>query len=42
MGITAMALVTLSDSAYALLASRAGAALTIRRVRLMTEPAAVC
>jgi homoserine/homoserine lactone efflux protein len=34
MGATAMAV---SDSAYALLASRAGAALSRRRVRLMTR-----
>jgi threonine/homoserine/homoserine lactone efflux protein len=35
MGTTAMAVAAISDSAYALLASRAGAALSRRRVRLM-------
>ena len=37
MGATAMAVAAISDSAYALLASRAGAALSRRRVRLMTR-----
>ena len=37
MGATAMAVAAISDSAYALLASRAGAALSHRRVRLMTR-----
>ncbi len=37
MGVTAMAVAAVSDSAYALLASRAGAALSRRRVRLMTR-----
>ena len=37
MGTTAMAVAAVSDGAYALLASRAGAALTRRRVRLMTR-----
>ena len=37
MGATAMAVAAVSDGAYALLASRAGAALTRRRVRLMTR-----
>ena len=37
MGISAMALAAISDSAYALLASRAGAALSRRRLRQMTR-----
>jgi homoserine/homoserine lactone efflux protein len=37
MGTSAMALAALSDSAYALLASRAGAALSRRRLRLLTQ-----
>ena len=37
MGATAMAVAAVSDGAYALLASRAGAALSRRRVRLMTQ-----
>lgn len=37
MGTTAMAVAAISDSGYALLASRAGAALSRRRVRLMTR-----
>src|SRR6202521_5019207 len=37
MGATAMAVAAISDSAYALLASRAEAALSRRRVRLMTR-----
>jgi threonine/homoserine/homoserine lactone efflux protein len=37
MGATAMAVAAVSDGAYALLASRAGAALSRRRVRLMTR-----
>jgi homoserine/homoserine lactone efflux protein len=37
MGATAMAVAAISDSAYALLASRAGAALSRRRVRLITR-----
>jgi hypothetical protein len=37
MGTTAMALAAISDSAYALLASRAGAVLSRRRVQLMTR-----
>jgi homoserine/homoserine lactone efflux protein len=37
MGVTAMVLAALSDSAYALLGSRAGVALSRRRVRLMTQ-----
>jgi homoserine/homoserine lactone efflux protein len=37
MGMTAMAVAAMSDSAYALLASRAGAALSRQRVRLMTR-----
>ena len=37
MGATAMAAAAVSDGAYALLASRAGAALSRRRVRLMTR-----
>ena len=37
MGATAMAVAAISDSAYALLASRAAAALSRRRVRLMTR-----
>ena len=37
MGATAMAVAAISDSAYALLASRAGAALSRQRVRLMTR-----
>lgn len=37
MGSTAMALAAISDSVYALLASRAGAALSRRRVRLLTQ-----
>src|SRR5882724_4260199 len=37
MGATAMAVAAISDGAYALLASRAGAALSRRRVRLMTR-----
>jgi homoserine/homoserine lactone efflux protein len=37
MGAIAMAVAAISDSAYALLASRAGAALSRRRVRLMTR-----
>jgi threonine/homoserine/homoserine lactone efflux protein len=37
MGATAMAVAAISDSAYALLALRAGAALSRRRVRLMTR-----
>jgi threonine/homoserine/homoserine lactone efflux protein len=37
MGATAMAVAAVSDSAYALLASRAGAALSRRRVRLLTR-----
>jgi homoserine/homoserine lactone efflux protein len=37
MGATAMAVAAISDSAYAFLASRAGAALSRRRVRLMTR-----
>ena len=37
MGATAMAVAAISDSAYALLASRAWAALSRRRVRLMTR-----
>ena len=36
MGTTAMVLAAISDSAYALLVSRAGAALSRRRLRLMT------
>ena len=37
MGATAMGVAAITDSAYALLASRAGAALSRRRVRLMTR-----
>jgi threonine/homoserine/homoserine lactone efflux protein len=37
MGATAMAVAAISDSAYAVLASRAGAALSRRRVRLMAR-----
>ena len=37
MGATAMVVAVISDSAYALLASRVGAALSRRRVRLMTQ-----
>jgi len=37
MGATAMAVAAVSDGAYALLASRAGAALSRRRVKLMTR-----
>jgi threonine/homoserine/homoserine lactone efflux protein len=37
MGTTAMAVAAISDSTYALLASRAGAALSRRRVRLVTR-----
>ncbi len=37
MGATAMAVAAVSDGAYALLASRAGAALSRRRARLMTR-----
>jgi homoserine/homoserine lactone efflux protein len=37
MGATAMAIAAISDSVYALLASRAGAALSRRRMRLMTR-----
>lgn len=37
MSVTAMAVAAISDSAYALLASRAGAALSRRRVRLMSR-----
>ena len=37
MGATAMAVAAISDGTYALLASRAGAALSRRRVRLMTQ-----
>jgi homoserine/homoserine lactone efflux protein len=37
MGVTAMAVAAISDSAYALLASQAGAALSRRRVRLMAR-----
>ena len=37
MGATAMAVAAISDSAYALLASRAGAALSRRRARLITR-----
>lgn len=37
MSATAMAVAAISDSAYALLASRAGAALSRRRVRLMSR-----
>ncbi|MGO8800253.1 MAG: LysE family translocator [Roseiarcus sp.] len=37
MGVTAMAVAAVSDSAYAVLASRAGVALSRRRVRLMTR-----
>lgn len=41
MGATAMAVAAISDSAYALLASRAGSALSLRRVRLMTRVSGV-
>lgn len=37
MGVTAMAVAAISDTTYVLLASRAGAALSRRRVRLMTR-----
>ncbi len=37
MGTSAMALAAISDSAYVLLASRAGAALSRRRLRLLTK-----
>jgi threonine/homoserine/homoserine lactone efflux protein len=37
MGATAMAVAAISDTTYVLLASRAGAALSRRRVRLMTR-----
>lgn len=40
-GITAMAVAAVTDSAYALLASRAGIALSRRRVRLMTRASGV-
>ena len=41
MGATAMAVAAISDNAYALLASRAGSALSLRRVRLMTRVSGV-
>lgn len=41
MGATAMAVAAISDSAYALLASLAGSALSLRRVRLMTRVSGV-
>jgi homoserine/homoserine lactone efflux protein len=37
MGASAMAVAAISDTAYALLASRAGAALSRRRMRLITR-----
>lgn len=41
MGVTAMAVAALSDSAYAVLASRAGVALSQRRVKWMTRASGV-
>lgn len=41
MGITAMVVAAVTDSAYALLASRAGKVLSRRRVRLMTRASGV-
>ena len=37
MGITAMAVAALSDSAYALVSGRAGRALSAKRVRLLSR-----